>query len=79
VLEADLPALREAIKSAGINLRFGAEEASHLVRLSRRYDFYLRALARRLMVTLPAWIPPAEGMAASDAPVALEAEDEPIV
>ena len=45
----------------GIALRLGPAEGTELVRINRRYDVYLRALSRWLMITLPPWIPPAEG------------------
>ena len=30
------------------------------MRINHRYDVYLHAMARWLMITLPPWIPPAE-------------------
>jgi hypothetical protein len=30
------------------------------VRINHRYDPYLRAMSRWLMITLPPWIPPAD-------------------
>ena len=58
--EADLPALRAALSSEGIALRLGPTEGTELVRINHRYDIYLHAMARWLMITLPPWIPPAE-------------------
>jgi hypothetical protein len=58
--EADLPALRAALSSEGIALRLGPPEGTELVRINHRYDVYLHAMARWLMITLPPWIPPAE-------------------
>jgi hypothetical protein len=57
---ADLPALRAALSSAGIALRLGPTEGTELVRINRRYDVYLHAMSRWLLITLPPWIPPAE-------------------
>ncbi len=58
--EADLPALRAALSSDGIALRLGPTEGTELVRINHRYDVYLHAMARWMMVSLPPWIPPAE-------------------
>jgi len=58
--EADLPALRAALSSAGITLRLGPTEATELLRINHRYNVYLHALSQWLMISLPAWIPPAE-------------------
>ncbi len=76
--EADVPALRAALDSAGIQLRFGPQEATHLLKVSRRYDVYLRALARPLMLTLPPWVPPIEKTTAETAFDA-EVDDEPFI
>jgi hypothetical protein len=77
--EADVPALRAALENAGIRLRFGPQEATHLLKLSRRYDFYLRALARRLMIALPPWVPPIETTAAAEAAFDSEVDEEPFI
>ena len=58
--EADLPALRAALSSDGIALRLGPAEGTELLRINYRYDAYLHAMSRWLMITLPPWIPPAE-------------------
>jgi hypothetical protein len=58
--DADLPALRAALSSEGVALRLGPAEGTELVRINHRYDVYLHAMARWLMVSLPPWIPPAE-------------------
>jgi hypothetical protein len=58
--ESDLPALRAALSSGGIALRLGPTEGTELLRLNHRYDVYLHAMSRWLMITLPPWIPPAE-------------------
>jgi hypothetical protein len=76
---ADLPALRSALSTAGIKLRFGAEEASQLVRVNRRYDIYLHTLSRRLMITLPSWVPPAETALLADTEAVPEATDQPVL
>ncbi len=58
--EADLPALRSALSTAGIALKLGPTEASELLRISHRYGVYLHIMSRWLMITLPPWIPPAD-------------------
>jgi hypothetical protein len=76
---ADVPALRSALSSAGIMLRFGPEEADQLVRVIRRYDVYLHALSRWLLITLPPWVPPTEALAAPDEAAVPEATDQPVL
>jgi Ion channel len=66
--ESDLPALRAALSSAGIALRLGPTEGAELVRINHRYDVYLHAMARWLMITLPPWIPPAEDRSTTEGP-----------
>lgn len=66
--DADLPALRAALSSAGIALRLGPTEGTELVRINHRYDVYLHVMARWLMITLPPWIPPAEDKVSGDGP-----------
>ena len=66
--EADLPALRAALSTEGIALRLGPIEGTELIRINHRYDVYLHAMARWLMVTLPPWIPPAEDALAEQGP-----------
>jgi hypothetical protein len=58
--EADLQALRAALSSAGIGIKLGPAEWNELLRINHRYDVYLHALSRWLMITLPPWIPPAD-------------------
>jgi hypothetical protein len=58
--EVDLPALRAALKVAGLNLTLGPEASNQLLRLVRRYDVYLFALSAWLVIPLPSWIPPRE-------------------
>jgi hypothetical protein len=60
--EADLPALRASLESAGIRLTIGPAEGTELVRFNRRYDVYLHALSEFLMISLPPWIPSADGL-----------------
>jgi hypothetical protein len=55
--EADLPALIAASKAAGLTLTFEPGATLELVRLARRYDVYLVALAAWLLAPLPCWIP----------------------
>jgi Ion channel len=60
--EADLPALRAALESAGIALTVGPTEGTQLVRMNRRYDVYLQALSKWLVTSLPPWIPSTDGL-----------------
>jgi hypothetical protein len=55
--EDDLPALVAASEAAGLNLGLGSVATRELLRLVRRYDIYLVALAEWLVITLPSWIP----------------------
>jgi Ion channel len=64
--EADLPVLRAALSSAGVALKLGPAEGSELLRINQRYDAYLHAMSRWLMITLPPWIPPAEDQRTKD-------------
>ncbi len=77
--DADVPALRAALEIAGISLKFSPDHAARLLKLSRRYDVYLRALARPLMITLPPWVPPMDKTATVDASYGPEADDEPFI
>ena len=65
--EADLPAIRSALATAGIALTLGPAEGTELVRLSDRYDIYLQALSTWLIIPLPPWIPPQENLEESRA------------
>jgi hypothetical protein len=60
--EADLPALRASLESAGIGLTLGPAEGTDLLRINHRYDVYLHALSEWLVVSLPPWIPSADGL-----------------
>jgi hypothetical protein len=60
--EADLPALRASLKSAGLSLNLGATESNQLLRMSQRYDFYLQTLTERLLIALPPWVPTVENL-----------------
>ncbi len=64
--EASMPALRDALSNAGIALRIGPTEGTELLRISHRYDVYLRALSRWLMITLPVWVPTAEELSTAE-------------
>jgi Ion channel len=66
--EADLPALRAALSSAGIAVRLGPTEGTELVRINHRYDVYLHVMSRWLMITLPPWIPPMEERPSAQGP-----------
>jgi len=55
--EADIPALREASRVAGLCSTLGPKESSQLLRLVRQYDVYLIALSLWLVIPLPPLIP----------------------
>jgi Ion channel len=57
---ADLAALRAALREAGVPLREGAEADEKLAKVRRMYEPYVSALADRLLMPLPPWLP-AEG------------------
>jgi hypothetical protein len=63
----DLPALNRALKAADLPLSLGPEAAIQLLRLVRRYDVYLVALAECLLIALPSWIPARTARRESDA------------
>ena len=48
------------LSKAEVALRFGPAEGAELLRISHRYDVYLRALSGWLLISLPVWIPPVE-------------------
>ena len=56
----ELTRLRAALAAAGINLREGAAADERLSGLRQMYEPYVNALADYLLVTVPAWMPPAE-------------------
>jgi hypothetical protein len=56
----ELARLRAALAAAGINLREGAAADERLSGLRQMYEPYVNALADYLLVTVPAWMPPAE-------------------
>jgi hypothetical protein len=55
--EADLPRLHAALDVAGLFLTLGPGSSNQLLRLVRRYDVHLCALAGWLVIPLPPWIP----------------------
>ena len=55
--DADLPALIAAAEAAGLPLKLGPTETRQLLRLVRRYEVYVVALADWLVIRLPPWIP----------------------
>jgi hypothetical protein len=75
--EADLPALRAALKASGLALTLGPEASNQLLRLVRRYDVYLLALSEWLLVPLPSLIPPGEARGKEDASAGLSTRPKP--
>jgi hypothetical protein len=57
---AELARLRAALEASGAELRGGREADEKLGRLRRMYEPFVFALARHLVLTVPAWIAPAE-------------------
>jgi hypothetical protein len=53
----DLDALRAMLREAGIPLREGREADEKLALLRRKYEPYVSALADRLLMPLPHWLP----------------------
>jgi hypothetical protein len=53
---ADLTRLRSELAGRGVTLYDGADAAERLAELRLRYEPYLQALGRRLLMTLPPWI-----------------------
>jgi hypothetical protein len=55
---ADLTHLRVVLAQAGVPLRAGPEADTMLTHLRQMYEPYVSALADRLLMPLPAWLPP---------------------
>jgi hypothetical protein len=53
----ELLRLRADLAEKGLHLRAGAAADEKLLELRRMYEPYVNALARRLLLTLPTWIP----------------------
>jgi hypothetical protein len=57
---ADLVHLRAVLAQAGVPLREGLEADRLLAHLRQMYEPFVRALADRLLMPLPPWLPPPE-------------------
>ena len=57
---ADLAHLRAVLAQAGVPLRQGPEADRMLAHLRQMYEPYVSALADRLLMPLPSWLPPPE-------------------
>jgi hypothetical protein len=69
--DAELPTLLASVKSSGLTLTLDPDASRELLRLVHRYDGQLLALARWLVIDLPAWTPlSSSGAHADDAAVA---------
>ena len=55
---ADLTQLRAVLAQAGVPLREGPEAEAMLTRLRQMYEPFVSALADRLLMPLPPWLPP---------------------
>jgi Ion channel len=53
--EADMDALRAALESAGLRLRYDDYARNKLTKLRSMYEPYVHATGRNLMMALPAW------------------------
>jgi hypothetical protein len=58
--DAAFDSLRETLAAAGLKLRSGDEARQKLNKLRAMYEPYVHSTARRLMVALPPWQPPAK-------------------
>jgi hypothetical protein len=56
----DRARLWAVLSEAGLSLRTGEEAAPRLTELRRMYEPYAAALSRRLLMSLPAWLPAAD-------------------
>jgi Ion channel len=54
--------VRDRLSAAGIRLQESAASERKLARLRETYEPFVSALARRLQVSLPPWIPPADAL-----------------
>jgi hypothetical protein len=57
---AELEQLREQLAAAGLVLRPGQETADQLAALRQLYEPYVAALAARIQVVVPSWLPAAD-------------------
>lgn len=54
----ELVHLRQALAASGLTLRQDDEAEQKLAKLRSMYEPYVQAVARRLLITLPPWMPP---------------------
>jgi hypothetical protein len=54
----ELERLRQALADKGLRLRDGQAAAEKLATLRARYEPYVHALARSLLIALPRWVAP---------------------
>jgi hypothetical protein len=59
--EADLPGILATLDSSGLRLNLPETASGAVVRLVRRYDIYVAALSKWLVIPLPSWNPMKEG------------------
>jgi hypothetical protein len=59
---ADLAHLRAVLAQAGVPLREGPDADQMLAHLRQMYEPFVSALADRLLMPLPPWLPPPEAM-----------------
>ena len=55
--EADLPGILVTLEGSGLRLNLPETASGAVVRLVRRYDIYLAALSKWLVIPLPSWNP----------------------
>ena len=58
---ADLRKIEERLRTHGVTLCATPDEDDRLRRLRREYEPFIYALAQRLLLTLPTWLPPEDG------------------
>jgi hypothetical protein len=59
---ADLMQIRQVLRAAGVFLRDGPEADQKMEKLRGMYEPYVQALADRLLMPLPPWLPPPDAV-----------------
>jgi hypothetical protein len=62
VSEADLPAIAEAIRMAGLRFELDQVGASEFLELTRQYETHLVALSDWLLIPISGWLPSASAV-----------------
>ena len=59
---AEWTQVRDRLKASGLRLQKGPESEQKLAELRATYEPFVSALADRIQVSLPPWIPPADAL-----------------